>query len=643
MIKKIIFILLLFIFPIFTLSFDRINDSVEILILSKQLRFIKETKIEKLNFYFPENTVLENKNSGDYINIKNFKLLFNNQWIIDSIETQITNNIEIKCTNNNSFKKKYFTVEIDNEKRKYPLPLSISLKNNNLKIIIKENKFQYSIDSAVAEYGIRPQKDREAVFALAHLILARTNYPKNKKDYDFTDLTNSQVYKGKLSNNKEELKNSWFINYSKLKENLFFHSSCGGELYSTQVFGKKKNKKTKKDILYRSQQILCNKNNKTWERKLSILELEKILNFENKKIQTITYNKPKKIKIFFNNSFKTFPIETFRLKINRKKGWNFIKSNNFSILHNKKNNNFTFKGKGLGHGVGLCQHGALSLSQKGYNRYEILKHYYPNLKFSPSSFCKIKSSPFLSYYIFNIHSGQKITSNNKSILNRTFAPGSFWKIIVALYLAKERPDIFNDYHYNCSGFQKNDINLPKRCWTIKGHKTNNLQDAIAKSCNLYFASLYKYIEFEKFSAFYKTISLKLGIETKLPKIENKKELASLLSGLNFNFSLTTKNIVNLLIYIHPDNKQTDIPNCYKLKIYNAMEKTFLIGTAKIPLKKYGNKNNFLALTDNNEISKVVKQDFIGLWGKTSTIIDGTNKPRSLGMFMGGYQDKGIVF
>ena len=39
---------------------------------------------------------------------------------------------------------------------------------------------------------------------------------------------------------------------------------------------------------------------------------------------------------------------------------------------------FTLKGKGWGHGVGLCQIGAAVMGAKGYTYREILAHYYPN-------------------------------------------------------------------------------------------------------------------------------------------------------------------------------------------------------------------------------------------------------------------------
>jgi stage II sporulation protein D len=39
-----------------------------------------------------------------------------------------------------------------------------------------------------------------------------------------------------------------------------------------------------------------------------------------------------------------------------------------------------FKGKGSGHGVGLCQWGAKRMGEQGFSREQILTHYYPGFK-----------------------------------------------------------------------------------------------------------------------------------------------------------------------------------------------------------------------------------------------------------------------
>ena len=46
------------------------------------------------------------------------------------------------------------------------------------------------------------------------------------------------------------------------------------------------------------------------------------------------------------------------------------------------NNSITLTGNGFGHGVGLCQWGAIAMSRKGNNFREILEHYYPGIQLS---------------------------------------------------------------------------------------------------------------------------------------------------------------------------------------------------------------------------------------------------------------------
>lgn len=48
----------------------------------------------------------------------------------------------------------------------------------------------------------------------------------------------------------------------------------------------------------------------------------------------------------------------------------------------KRDNKFILRGKGWGHGVGLCQIGAAVMASKGFTYNEILSHYYPNSSFT---------------------------------------------------------------------------------------------------------------------------------------------------------------------------------------------------------------------------------------------------------------------
>lgn len=64
----------------------------------------------------------------------------------------------------------------------------------------------------------------------------------------------------------------------------------------------------------------------------------------------------------------------FRLLVNRQVKQGSILSTRFELIDNE--NSYIFTGKGLGHGIGLCQWGARGLAQAGWNYRDILKFYY---------------------------------------------------------------------------------------------------------------------------------------------------------------------------------------------------------------------------------------------------------------------------
>ena len=69
----------------------------------------------------------------------------------------------------------------------------------------------------------------------------------------------------------------------------------------------------------------------------------------------------------------------------RKLGWNAVPSNTYSVR--SEGETVSLKGKGAGHGVGLCQQGAAGLAGQGMDFTEILRHYFPDttIEAKPSS------------------------------------------------------------------------------------------------------------------------------------------------------------------------------------------------------------------------------------------------------------------
>lgn len=65
----------------------------------------------------------------------------------------------------------------------------------------------------------------------------------------------------------------------------------------------------------------------------------------------------------------------FRYAFDRYWGWGQIKSNRYSIQ--RRGDSWVFTGRGLGHGVGLCQAGAEQMGRMGFTAERILSTYFP--------------------------------------------------------------------------------------------------------------------------------------------------------------------------------------------------------------------------------------------------------------------------
>lgn len=74
------------------------------------------------------------------------------------------------------------------------------------------------------------------------------------------------------------------------------------------------------------------------------------------------------------------PTEAKRLKIDRKMGWSAIPGNNYEL--NLEGETIVIRGRGQGHGIGLCQLGASHMAAEGKAFQDILNYYYPNASIS---------------------------------------------------------------------------------------------------------------------------------------------------------------------------------------------------------------------------------------------------------------------
>lgn len=68
--------------------------------------------------------------------------------------------------------------------------------------------------------------------------------------------------------------------------------------------------------------------------------------------------------------------DKFRRRMSRSYGWNLILSNSYEII--REDDYIIFRGRGFGHGIGFCQHGALEMAKLGKTYTEIIHYYFPS-------------------------------------------------------------------------------------------------------------------------------------------------------------------------------------------------------------------------------------------------------------------------
>ena len=202
-----------------------------------------------------------------------------------------------------------------------------------------------------------------------------------EKDYDLTNTSFSQVYGGatgeRYRTNKAVIATyGEVLTYNGKLFPAYYHATCGGHtqdasrLWDIDIPPLKGREcpNCKISPYYK------------WQKRLSLDYIQKKLNGEGLNVGKIYAIEPtgydeshRLINLKITHSKGETIISGYRFRIIM--GTNLIRSTNFKVELNI--NSALFTGFGWGHGVGMCQWGALSMALKGYKAEEILKFYYP--------------------------------------------------------------------------------------------------------------------------------------------------------------------------------------------------------------------------------------------------------------------------
>jgi stage II sporulation protein D len=321
--------------------------------------------------------------NGKLIDIDNSEVLeltyFDNKTMIKSLDKDY-----------GSFKKVHFigTSWKNSFKIKTPYSKKIKLYEDNLFINLHDyySYFQLinniDIDNYVAgvvesEVGRRPPIE----YLKLQAIICRTYALKNinrhvSEGFSLCDKVHCQAYNHKPKSPlvKEAALQTNGIVIVDSEINLItatFYSNCGGQTANSEEVWKQK-----LYYLRSVKDVHCLKeNNAIWTKQIPkntwLNYLKKHEHSDNLKDDkcSIEYFQNKREQYYMKENIK-IPFVNIRKEFK-------LKSAQFDVIPN--GNYVTLKGKGFGHGVGLCQEGAMRMSRTGYSYIDILHYYYKDV------------------------------------------------------------------------------------------------------------------------------------------------------------------------------------------------------------------------------------------------------------------------
>lgn len=257
-------------------------------------------------------------------------------------------------------------------------------KRDDTLLVINEVDLEEYLQGLM-KHEISPAWPREAVKAQA---VAARSFALNKKlensaqPYDLYATITSQVYGGlsgedSRSNEAIDQTRGEILIHQEKPIATYYHATCGGETEDVENVWSGR-------LLY-LKSVRCkyckDSPHSEWEEKLSLSEISNALSHKGiSEIDSIrVYQRSdtgRVVKLVVEDEFGKHIISgnQFRMAL----GPNLIRSTHFKMK--EKRGRMEFKGRGWGHGVGMCQWGARGMAEQGKDYKEILKHYYTGIK-----------------------------------------------------------------------------------------------------------------------------------------------------------------------------------------------------------------------------------------------------------------------
>ena len=282
------------------------------------------------------------------------------------------------------------------EARNYEETVGLSADVDRIQFINRIDEDRYIAGVIEAEVG----QGQVSEFYKAKAIICRTylyghiNRHENE-GFHLCDEVHCQAYKGQCRNRNTippavTATRSIILTDRKESKPILaaYHSNCGGETESAQHAWQ-----NNLPYLVPVTDPYCTSSpNARWQKTVSLDDWISYLiknGFKlNPNIVTdFSFRQQRRIPNYTVNKF-TMPVTQIR------KDWQ-LKSTFFSIA--VEDENVVFRGRGYGHGVGLCQEGAMAMGRRGFKYGEIIGFYYKNVNLVSVNTLQIETPEFDEY------------------------------------------------------------------------------------------------------------------------------------------------------------------------------------------------------------------------------------------------------
>jgi stage II sporulation protein D len=202
--------------------------------------------------------------------------------------------------------------------------------------------------------------------------------------HQLCDLTHCQLYRGRDDERPEvaaavEATRGLVLRHRGALEPTAFHAACGGATSApADVFGEASAQKGVSDVAPGESAPLCGAApDFTWTRALPRARLAAALGLpaEGPALEVLRRDAGGRVL-----EVRAFGVHlsgnALQARVGRALGFGVLKS--LAVTVAEVDGEVRLSGRGLGHGVGLCQHGARELARRGQDFRHILAHYFPD-------------------------------------------------------------------------------------------------------------------------------------------------------------------------------------------------------------------------------------------------------------------------